>query len=398
MPSMEFVQGPFSPADTEAIVAIDADAFNFPPDRAMCYLQLAGPHNFRAVRYNGQWAACLASIPCGQYFGGRAVPMAGIAAVAVAPEARGRAVAKFMMRSELERLFAARVPISTLYPATIPLYRGVGYEFAGVQYEHRLPIHAISTQDRSLRVRRDTPADAPALARLYAEMAVATNGNVERTDFFWARVRDFRGTPLQGYVFEGSGGIEGYLFLQKRQPPASGTLLSYNTVFLSDFTAATPTAARCMLSFIAAHYSLCDTVAWFGGSTDALWQFILREAFLQSTLRAHWMLRIVHCQAALEARGYSSHVAGEVHLDIRDNILAGNNQRMVLNLRDGRGIVAPGGRGDVRIDVRGLAAVYAGFYSSTELRMAGYLDGEEDGAALLAAACAGPASWMRDPF
>ncbi|MBL8881001.1 MAG: GNAT family N-acetyltransferase, partial [Phycisphaerales bacterium] len=138
MPNMEFVVGPFSQTDTDAIVAIDADAFNFPTERATDYHKLVGSENFRAVRLDGQWASCLASIPCGQYFGGRAIPMAGIAAVAVAPEARGRAVAKFMMRSELERLFAARVPLSALYPATIPLYRGAGYEFAGVQYEHRL--------------------------------------------------------------------------------------------------------------------------------------------------------------------------------------------------------------------------------------------------------------------
>ncbi|MBL8878573.1 MAG: sterol carrier protein domain-containing protein, partial [Phycisphaerales bacterium] len=260
------------------------------------------------------------------------------------------------------------------------------------------PINSISIRDRSLRIRRDTPTDAPTLARLYSDMAVHTNGNVDRIDFFWKRIRDYRGTPTQGYVFEGAAGVEGYLFLLKRLPPNTGSLLSYNTVFLTDMTAATPAAARCMLTFIADHYSLCDTVTWFGGCTDSVWQLLPRETFMQSSLRAHWMLRIVHCEAALAARGYSPFVSGEIHLDIRDDVLPGNNQRIVLAVRDGRGSVTTGGRGDLRIDVRGLAAMYAGFYTPPELRMAGLLDGDEKNAGLLSAACAGPASWMRDPF
>lgn len=398
MGQMEFIAGPYSPDDTAAITRLDAEAFNFPPDRAIDYHQLAGPANFRAVRVDGQWAACLASIPCGQFFGGRAIPMAGIAAVAVAAEQRGRGIAKFMMRAELERLFAARVPISSLYPATIPLYRSAGYELAGVQFEQKAAISAMNVRDRSLRVRREQPDDAPRLAELYSAFAVETNGNVDRVEFFWKRVRNFRGNPTQGFVFEGTRGIEGYVFFFKRpfdQPPSGP---GHYTIQLTDFVAATPAAARGIMTFLADHYSLSDVVVWPGGVGDAMLQLGLREVFLRPTMREYWMLRIVHCAAALEARGYVPFISGEVHLDIRDDVLPGNNGPLLLKLHGGRGEARPGGRGDVHIDVRGLAALYSGFFTPAELRHAGYLDGPQESVALLTASLAGPSPWMRDPF
>ena len=58
-----------------------------------------------------------------QWWHGRSLPMAGVAGVKVAPEARGRGVGKALM-AELTGLIAGRgYPVSVLYPATTPLYR-----------------------------------------------------------------------------------------------------------------------------------------------------------------------------------------------------------------------------------------------------------------------------------
>lgn len=398
MTAMEYVAGPFSDIDAERIGSIDAEAFNFPPERALGFMNLVGRKHFRAVRVDGTWAACLAAIPCGQFFGGRSIPMIGIAAVAVAPEFRGRGVGGYMMRCELELLYARRVPLSALYPATVPLYRNAGYEFAGVQFEHKLATAAIDIHDAPLAVRRERPEDAERLAELYTQFAITTNGNIDRVDFFWQRVREHRGTPAQGFVFEGERGIEGYVFFIRRPTGTAPSAAGFYTIFLTDFVAATAAAARSLLAFLAGHYTQCDYIVWLGGSTELLMQFHLREAFLRPTLREYWMLRIVHCAAALEARGYARELTGEVHLEICDTVLPGNNGRLVVEWSDGRAAVRAGGRGDVRLDVRGLAAIYSGFGSVSELRRAGYLDGSEDAAALLARAMAGSPAWMRDPF
>ncbi len=66
-----------------------------------------------------------------QWWSGRAVPMAGVASVRVAPEDRGRGIARRLMAAVLADVAARGYPLSVLYPATMPLYRSFGWELAG---------------------------------------------------------------------------------------------------------------------------------------------------------------------------------------------------------------------------------------------------------------------------
>ena len=50
------------------------------------WLALAGHQNIRVLREDGEPTAALITIPMGQYFGGRSVPMVGI--IVIAPRAR----------------------------------------------------------------------------------------------------------------------------------------------------------------------------------------------------------------------------------------------------------------------------------------------------------------------
>jgi predicted acetyltransferase len=88
------------------------------------------------------------------------------------------------------------------------------------------------------------------------------------------------------------------------------------------------------------------------------------------------MLRIVDVGAALTARGWPAHGGPgvEVHLDVEDNVLNDNNGRYILEV-DGAGAanVSTGGNGDLKIDIRGLASLYAGFASPRDLLAAGHL-------------------------
>ena len=48
-----------------------------------------------------------------------------------------------MMAAMLEETRAAGIPISTLYPATLPLYAKVGYASAGDRITYRLPFGVV---------------------------------------------------------------------------------------------------------------------------------------------------------------------------------------------------------------------------------------------------------------
>jgi predicted acetyltransferase len=113
----------------------------------------------------------------------------------------------------------------------------------------------------------------------------------------------------------------------------------------------------------------------------------------------HWMLRLVHVRAALTGRGYPAGLSAQVHLDVADDILPGNHGRIVFTVESGRGSVAPGGRGDVKVDVRGLAALYTGHATPWDLRLVGQLTAmAEEPLLALASIFAGPAPTTPDFF
>jgi predicted acetyltransferase len=113
-----------------------------------------------------------------QWWCGRAVPMAGVASVKVAPEDRGRGVARRLMTALLDEVAARGHPLSALYPATMPLYRSLGWELAGVRDTAVIPTRSLrdlmppdpvvlaadpDVAAGSARLLRAAPADAEAV-------------------------------------------------------------------------------------------------------------------------------------------------------------------------------------------------------------------------------------------
>jgi predicted acetyltransferase len=70
----------------------------------------------------------------------------------------------------------------------------------------------------------------------------------------------------------------------------------------------------------------------------------------------------------------------------------------MLNVADSAGHVRKGGDGDLRIDARGLAALYSGFMAPVELQAIGLLDGPADALARATAVFAGSRPWVGDMF
>ena len=77
-----------------------------------------------------------------QWWHGRAVPMAGVAGVKVAPEYRGQGVGRALMTALTELMAERGYPLSALYPATMIFYRSLGWEIAGHRHEAVLPSRA----------------------------------------------------------------------------------------------------------------------------------------------------------------------------------------------------------------------------------------------------------------
>ena len=85
-------------------------------------------------------------------------------------------------------------------------------------------------------------------------------------------------------------------------------------------------------------------------------------------------------------------------LEVRDRFCPWNDGRFVLAVADGRGEVREGGRSDVILDARGLAALYSGYLSPVALQQVGLAAGEPRALAAAGLPFAGPAPWMPDMF
>ena len=395
--------GPPSGArELSAVAAILAQCFNTPAEDVGPWIARAGESNLRVRRQRGQVCACLLILRMGQWFGGRSVPMGGLAAVGVPAEHRGAGHALAITRAAVAELAADGLPLSTLYPATTHLYRQAGYEVAGGRFELRLQPQLIGLRERELTLRAMTDGDLPAIRELAAQRASLGNGALDRGEYIWSRIREPRGRIARGYVVERDGRIEGYAFLS--QAFGTGRPGHYD-VIAPDCAALTPQAGRRLLTLFADHASLGDAVTFHGGPADSLLA-LLPERCWTARLVDPWMLRVLDVKGALQARGWPAAARGELLLDLRDDLLPQNQGRFLLEVEGGRARVdtAPSAAGPsaagaaLRLDVRGLSPLYSAHMPPAALAAAGLLEGPPEALAVAASLFAGPAPVMSDMF
>src|SRR5438876_8354124 len=107
--------------DSEALESLLSTALHS-PDMSK-FLVLLGTDNLRELRLRGELVAGLGYVPMGQWFGGTNVPCVGISVVGVGPGYRRTGVGSAMLHLMLDELYQSGVPLSSLYPATIPFYQ-----------------------------------------------------------------------------------------------------------------------------------------------------------------------------------------------------------------------------------------------------------------------------------
>jgi len=357
------------------------------------FFERVGHDRLRVVVENGNVVGGLAAYRLSQFFGGASVPVAGIAGVGIAPDARGRGLAKSMLNKTLGELRAASppesdgAPLAGLYASTTTLYRACGFEQAGTAMYFSAPLASFPRGDRVLVCTALPPKIHEPLHASYDVRARAWTGHLDRTPAIWERLVDPYDDVAYAYVVDG-----GYIVFQQRSKPDS---LHFRVV-VRDVTMTTRASAQRILGFLHDLRSLADEIVWRGVNADPLLSLLPEQTH---TVKRHerWMLRVLDVERALAMRGWPK-MRAEVHLAVHDAHIAENAGRFVLSLDDGRGEAKRGGRGDVTLDVRALAALYSGFQTPYALRAAGLLDGDGDSLATLAAIFAGPEPWCADHY
>jgi predicted acetyltransferase len=381
--------------DVAALEAVLDPALHFPAGTTRNWIATLGLENFRAVRRDGRIVAGLCLVRMGQWFGGGRVPLVGLSAVGVAPELRGAGVGSLLMRRIVEEVRAEGISLAALYPSSLRFYRRAGFERAGQRLTYELPLEAIDVDDRSRDLVPVAEGPSEELQRAYERRARHAAGNLDRPAWMWARFEP-KDRPVHRFLIAHGSTVEGYVIFA--QGGRSDPLMVLDSCIL------TPEAGRRALGLFAGYRSVVEHMTWSGGPLDPL-VYLLGEqltAGARNTIKVaralDWVLRIVDLAGALAARGYPPGLSAELHFEVRDELLPANAGRVVLRVEGGRGEVASGGAGRIRLHVRDLAAIYTGFMAPHECAYLGTIQAPEDDLALAGAVFGGPRPWIADMF
>lgn len=383
---------PFAASDMDRFLLLFRHAFASTAQGARHYVETVGPENFRAMRRNGAAVAGLGLLDMKQYFGGRGVPCRGISAVTVEPGERGRGTASRMMAAMLEETRAAGFPISTLYPATRPLYAKVGYASAGDRITYRLPFGVM----RGLRPDPSPELMVPVLRStleiMQEKRARRTNGLLARCELLWQRALDSAAKPLDTWLIPGADGPEGYVTMGPKSPD--------RTLHVEDWAALTPRAGKAILGFLAGWHSQALAVTWAGGPEDMLIR-LMPEVGATIASWEQWMLRVTDVAGALNARGWPTGIRAGLTFDVADPLLSGNGGRYRLEVDDGKAGVERldgSGKADITLGVDALATLYTGHLTPRTLANLELLHASEPALDTAAFLFAGPKPWLSDMF
>jgi predicted acetyltransferase len=346
-----------------------------------------------------------------QWWRGRAVPMAGVAVVSIAPEDRGRGIGRAVMTALTGLMTERGYPLAALYPATMTLYRSLGWEVAGHRQEVRLParsLFALAKPDAAAdgtppgSLRRPGPDDAAEVLDVIGR-AHALARDCGPVTYHEATVRRWLTRPGR------YAGADRYAYLAPDGFLAYRWQHGHDEIFVEQVAAASAETTRALWRVVASNSSVADTVRAQLGPSDPLW-WLLPEQDASIADRESWMLRLLDAPAAMAARGFPAADLA-VPLRITDDLCPANSGLWQLTVRDGTGCLSEfrTGHGDsprsaashlhipLALGARGLAALYAGTPVAT-LRRAGLAAGgsQEADAALHGAFAAAP--YMLDSF
>ncbi|MFN0010976.1 MAG: enhanced intracellular survival protein Eis [Phycisphaerales bacterium] len=431
--------GPATEADLPALARILHFCFTAPIDPTYPWLRFLGVDCLRVVRPSSprtasatsaapEPIATLGQVPMGQFFGGRSVPMVGVAGVGTAPEARGRGAARILMESFIREAAAEGWPLAGLYASTQAFYRQTGFEQGGHCFQISIPIRELAAvgrgggggggggvgaaaESKRLVVRQIPEWSKPEhrwlvpddVRAVYQSFASRYDGPLDRGPYCWSRIRQMREDHFEGFgVYApppAGGALEGYVYFTQVRNPASGK----HDLQLSDLAFATPRAAYRLAAFLGDMATMGEHILIRQAGPIHPLLTLMPLQHYTVTRREYWMTRITHLPKAIEARGWPAGLRTSLALDIADALVPANHGAWLLSIADGRGTLARRAAGastvpTLHCDIRGLVPLYTGLYSARQAAAIGLVEG--DAAAIDSAGAIFPGSspWMSDFF
>lgn len=349
---------------------------------------------FRGDRLVGQ--AC--DRPFTTWYGGRPIPLSGLASVTVAAEDRGHGVLRPLLTHLLGAARTRGALLAGLYPTTSAVYRGLGFETVGAHTVAELPTRALAA-------------------------VVAPHGEgitLERAEGrAWAEVADVYAT--WGALHDGALVHEGPCFPNPTGPPDEGVgtlarddrgravgfavwrrtggYFAGGRLEVDRLVALTPAAGRALLANLGTHAGVAPTTTIDGAGEDLL-PSLLPSNDWHFSRRIPYQLLVLDVPGALEARGYPRGLRARVTFAVAGHPLPRADGTYRLDVADGRARVRRGalrGRAVPTLTSAGLSRLYAGT-PARSVRLAGHLSGPDSDDETLTMLLSGRTFAIRDYF
>ena len=318
--------------------------------------------------------------PMTQHMGGAALPMAGIAAVAVSPSDRRRGIGSELCTRALRIAYDRGAVLSALYPFRPSFYQELGWGYVGTLHVHEMRTAALPAGGPA-DVRIGTAADERAIQRCYDDWLVQAHGAIERSDAVWRYQFD---TPGRHVFVAGTETLRGYAIADY----GLGAVPDERTLHVRELIAHDHAAYLDLVAFLSQQRDRWARIRYDAAASERFDLLVddprppthaaERGLWAQSArvLRGP-MLRLVNVRAALERRvRWGAHTAISFTLDVEDDELPENRGpwRVVFDGRRARVEPAAGQPDALHIDcsVERLTQIYAGEITLSEaLRLGG---------------------------
>lgn len=320
---------------------------------------------------------CLRITPFEVYSRTVRMPMAGIAAVAVQPEARRRGLADTLMEDALRKMYEMDFPVSMLFPFRHRFYKKYGYAYVGNTMLYEISPSDIKTFTERSHVRAFTKSDRSKVKKILEE-EVRAHGSFTpvRNDSFWELVvmPKFK----DAYIYD-DGEAKGYVVfeLYKDSAGAPGAFREpvINVRELVGLEAATH---RGLWGFLSSLGEQVSTVRFLAPADYPLHLFMreprekeYRRLFFEykslSTMAPGFMLRVINVRDALSRLKHGIESPADIVMKINDGNLPQNSSPFNLHLHS-RETAIDETRLPVQFesDIEVFSQIYSGFLAPSD--------------------------------
>lgn len=386
--------------DAERSTLISDHAFGLPSAGAAAFT--IGPELQRWGIFDGPTLVAKANDRSyNSWIGGRRVPTAGVAGVAVVPEYRGAGLARQVMTHLMHQARDRGAVIATLFRTAPALYRSLGFEHITELVDGSLPTSALrGIRPAHTTLRRAGAADAADIRRIYSSVAASGSCLLSRDGAAFDVSDEQLIASADGITLAiDRDVVVGYVSWNRGAGYGAAATLG-----VVDLFAVTGDGYRALLSAVGSFDAVTPTVRLRTSGTDPI-QWLIGGAGWSVAEVSPYMLRVIDLAGAVAARGWPTGLTAELTLVVDDPLCPWNSGRHRLVLDAGFGHITAaasdaGATSDaVTVTMPGLGLLYAGGVTASTLRRVEMITGGSPATdAVLDAAFAGPRPAVMDYF